>query len=263
MIRIAAVGDLHADRHTASRWRAALEPARDEADVLLLAGDLTQDGGAEQAERLAEALHDLGLPVVAVLGNHDVHQHGADVIRQVFEAHGTIVLEGSATTVVTPDGPLGVAGTKGFGGGFGDARASDFGEPEMKAFVGATRTSAEALEHALASVPAPRIALLHYAPTETTLAGEPPGLVPFLGSQLLEDVVDRSDVELAVHGHAHAGRETGRTRGGVPVRNVARPVIGRAYRVYCLPGAEECPSLASAGPPPGEPPRDAPCASPR
>jgi Icc-related predicted phosphoesterase len=263
VIRIAAVGDLHADRSTAPRWRAALAPSRHEADVLLLAGDLTQDGEPGQAHALADALCDLGLPIVAVLGNHDVDRDRADAVRKALEGHGVVVLDGEAIAIDTRDGRLGIAGTKGFGGGFDAARASDFGEPEMKAFVRAARVSAESLERALRAVPAPRVALLHYAPCHATLVGEAPGVVPFLGSQLLEEAVDRTHTALAVHGHAHSGRELGRTRGGVPVRNVARPVIGRAYRVYCLPGGDECPSRAPAAPPPGDLPRDAPRASPR
>jgi Icc-related predicted phosphoesterase len=125
---------------------------------------------------------------------------------------------------------VGIAGTKGFGGGFPGASASDFGEPEMKAFVGHTKTLAGRLERALDGLRADRrIALLHYSPVAETLAGEPREIHAFLGSYLL---VDRAGADLVIHGHAHRGSRDGTTAGGVPVRNVAAPVIGRAYEVF-------------------------------
>ncbi len=128
---------------------------------------------------------------------------------------------------------VGIAGTKGFGGGFAGASASDFGEPEMKAFVGHTKTLAGRLERALAGLQADRrIALLHYSPVAETLAGEPREIHAFLGSYLLAEAVDRVGADLVVHGHAHRGSRNGTTPGGVPVRNVAAPVIGRAYEVF-------------------------------
>jgi Icc-related predicted phosphoesterase len=128
---------------------------------------------------------------------------------------------------------VGVAGTKGFGGGFAGASASDFGEREMKAFVAESRRRARRLERALASLRADRrIALLHYSPVADTLAGEPREIYPFLGSYLLAEAVDRSGADLVLHGHAHRGSPSGVTPGGVPVRNVAVPVIGCAYQVF-------------------------------
>jgi Icc-related predicted phosphoesterase len=128
---------------------------------------------------------------------------------------------------------VGIAGSKGFGGGFAGACASDFGEPEMKAFVGHTRTLAGNLERALAGLRADRrIALLHYSPVAETLAGEPREIHAFLGSYLLAEAVDRAGADLVIHGHAHRGSRDGTTPGGVPVRNVAAPVIGRAYEVF-------------------------------
>lgn len=258
MIRIAAIGDLHADEATAEHWGLALRRCSDDADLLLLAGDLTQRGTPAEGDALAKALADLSLPAVAVLGNHDVDRGAGDHISAALQAVGVVVLAGQGASVETANGRVGVAGTKGFGGGFDDARASDFGEPEMKAFVAAARREAELLARSLERIAAPRVALLHYAPAPDTLVGEAPAVVPFLGSQLLEDVIDRAGVLLVIHGHAHAGRERGRTRGGVPVRNVARPVIGRAYRVYCLPGGEECASSAPRGPAPAAPAPGAP-----
>jgi len=59
-------------------------------------------------------------------------------------------------------------------------------------------------------------------------------IYPFLGSYLLGEAIDGAGADLILHGHAHRGMERGVTLGGIPVRNVARPVIQRAYNVYCL-----------------------------
>lgn len=77
-----------------------------------------------------------------------------------------------------------------------------------------------------------RIALMHYAPIRDTLMGEPAEICPFLGSYLLAEAVDRSGADLAVHGHAHRGREQGSTPGGVHVRDVAQTVIRQAFAVF-------------------------------
>jgi Icc-related predicted phosphoesterase len=143
------------------------------------------------------------------------------------------MLEGEATVVDCPGGRLGVAGAKGFGGGFAGRCASEFGEPEMKAFVRTTSASAEQLGTALRELDCDlRVALTHYAPVPDTLAGEPPEIYPFLGSYLLGQAIDSAPTALAVHGHAHAGSERGTTPGGVRVRNVAHPVIKQAYSVF-------------------------------
>jgi len=128
-----------------------------------------------------------------------------------------------------------VVGAKGFGGGFEGACGSEFGEPEMKAFIRHTREIAERLEQLLASHEdqAERtVALLHYAPARATVVGERPEIFPFLGSWLLGDAIDRGGADLALHGHAHHGSERGTTAAGIPVRNVARPLLGLAYQVF-------------------------------
>jgi Icc-related predicted phosphoesterase len=118
---------------------------------------------------------------------------------------GLRVLEGDAVTFEVNGRRVGIAGTKGFGGGFVGASASDFGEPEMRAFTRLTKRLAERLERALASLdPAgSRVALLHFSPVAGTLAGEPCGIHPFLGSYLLAEAIDRAGADLALHGHAH------------------------------------------------------------
>ena len=233
MIRLAAAADLHFGPDSAGTFRPHVERIDERADVLLLAGDLTKVGLPDEAEVLAEEVREAPVPVIAVLGNHDHHSDQPDVVRKILEDAGVQVLEGE-TAVVSIDGAtLGVAGTKGFGGGFAGKSATDFGEPEMKAFVRHTKALSDRLEENLATLDTDyRVALLHYSPVKETLHGEPPEIYAFLGSYLLAEAVDRAGADLVLHGHAHRGAEKGVTPGGVHVRNVAQHVIRSAYNVY-------------------------------
>jgi Icc-related predicted phosphoesterase len=235
VIRIAAVGDLHAGPDSAGTIAPQLAGLEEYADLLLLAGDLTRRGLPEEAGILAAELSTVSTPIVAVLGNHDYHSREQGRIREILESAGVRVLEGEATVLRVDGASLGVAGVKGFGGGFAGASATEFGEDEMKAFVAHTREVAERLEAALSSLDVDsRVALVHYSPVEDTLAGERLEIYPFLGSYLLAEAVDRAGADLVLHGHAHRGSEKGVTAGGVHVRNVAQTVIGHAYNVYRL-----------------------------
>jgi Icc-related predicted phosphoesterase len=249
VIRIAAVGDLHIGDDASARWRDALKPVSDDADLLLLAGDLTRVGTISEANAVAEALALVSIPIFAVLGNHDYHDGSEAEIRRILAGRGVSLLEGTAASLRVGRRRIGIAGSKGFGGGFANACGSDFGEPEMKAFIRHTAALADRLRRALASLEADlRVALLHYAPIPGTLRGEQREIYPFLGSHLLGDAIDAAGADLVVHGHAHAGSERGCTPGGVCVRNVAQPVIGSAYRVYCLGGGSvECADLRAQG----------------
>lgn len=234
-VRVAAVGDVHIGLQGAGTLRPLLEALPDEADVLLLAGDLTRHGDPAEAEVLAAELDGLGVPVVSVLGNHDHHSGCPDKVAEVLENVGVTILEGDATTLAVDGITLGVAGTKGFGGGFTGSCGSEFGEEEMKAFMRHSRLLADQLEAALESLDTDlRVALLHYSPVDGTLVGEPLEIYPFLGSSLLAQAIDRAGADHAFHGHAHAGSESGATPGGVPVDNVAYPVIHRPYRLRHL-----------------------------
>jgi Icc-related predicted phosphoesterase len=234
-VRVAAVGDVHMDEDVVGRYRPALDQLGDKADVLLLAGDLTRHGTPTEARCVATEFGGLAVPVVAVLGNHDYHCDQQDLVTKVLEDGGLTVLERSSTVVPVRGVRLGIAGAKGFGGGFAGRCCSEFGEPETKAFAQHGRDAADGLAAALQGLDCDlRVALMHYSPVPETLVGEPPEIYPFLGSYLLAQAVDSVPTALAVHGHAHAGTERGVTPGGVKVRNVAHPVIKQAYNVYEL-----------------------------
>jgi Icc-related predicted phosphoesterase len=245
VIRVAAIGDLHVDLANARAWRRALEPCSRDADLLLLAGDLTETGTPAQAKRLASALEPIEIPIVAVLGNHDYHSNASAELTEILRRQGIHVLDGQSVLIERGPTRVGVAGVKGFGGGFAGACGSEFGEAEMKAFLQVTQHAAMGLRHALLQLEQNRaehrVALLHYAPIPGTVRGERLEIFPFLGSQLLEAAIDDCGADLVVHGHAHRGTERGRTARGAPVRNVARPVIRAPYRVYALPGARRRP----------------------
>jgi len=236
MVRIAAVGDVHFGPDLSGTLRPYMQEIEDKADLFLIAGDLTRAGHEEEGAALAKELRGFSVPILAVLGNHDYHLDHQDRIAKQLGDAGVVVLEGESTVLMVGDRSVGIAGVKGFGGGFAGACGSDFGEPEMKAFVGHTKSVARRLEDSLRSLQTDlKIALLHYSPIKGTLLGERLEVYPFLGSYLLAEAIDSGgDVDLVLHGHAHSGKEKGLTPGGVNVRNVAQPVIKHAFNLYHL-----------------------------
>lgn len=247
VIRIAAVGDIHVGEDLRGKLRTHFAHLDADADLLVLAGDLTRCGTVDEIRMLTDELRDVTVPIVAVLGNHDLHADQPAAVVDELAAHGVTVLEGSATTIDVHGTTIAVAGTIGFGGGFPGGTASEFGEPLMKAFVQRTKQLAAGLDHALATVDADlTVVVTHYAPIEATLGDEPREIYPFLGSYLFGEVADRHEVDLLLHGHAHRGAEHGFTSGGARVRNVAQPVIEAAYRVVELaPPAPRPPVVAA------------------
>lgn len=188
MIRVAAVGDVHLAPDIRGRIRLQLAGFGEHADVLMLAGDLTQHGTVPEAEVVAAEFADLGIPVVAVLGNHDYQCDSEQQITDLLRQSGMIVLDGTGVELDLPGGRPGVAGGKGFGGGFPHRCASEFGEPQMKAFVRHSRLLAEGIGKALRDLSTDfRVALTHYSPVAGTLAGEPLEIYPFLGSYFLAE----------------------------------------------------------------------------
>jgi uncharacterized protein len=235
MIRLAAAGDIHCEPSRQPEIEESFARLQDDADLVLLAGDLTTHGEPEQAAVLAEACRGLDVPVVAVLGNHDWHAGRRDEVVQVLEEAGLTVLERGWTVCELDGTRVGIAGTKGFVGGFPDSALPDFGEPVLRRVYAETTEEVEALERGLEAVAdCPlRVVLLHYAPTATTLAGEPRGIWAFLGSDRLARPIAEHRPHLVLHGHGHAGQFEGFI-GAVPVFNVSVPVIRRDFWVFEL-----------------------------
>ncbi len=232
-IRIAAAGDVHCRESHRAEIAAAFARLEGSVDLILLAGDLTTCGEPAEAQVLAEACEPLSAPVVAVLGNHDWHAGRADEIVAILEAGGVRTLERAATIHEVRGHEVGIAGAKGFVGGFGAAHLPDFGEPLLREVYRETSRDVDALGRSLreiANCPL-RIVLLHYSPTELTLAGERSDIWTFLGTDRLAAPITEHQPDLVLHGHAHAGRLEGRI-GEVPVYNVSVPVIERDFWVF-------------------------------
>jgi len=232
-LRVAAIGDLHVGENHVQPYRELFQRISDEADVLALCGDLTNYGKTPEAEILAEDLRACSIPVVGVLGNHDYECGQPDEVRRILHDGGLKVLDGEAIEI---DG-VGFAGCKGFIGGYGRYMLSAFGEPEIKSFVQASVDENLKLESSLRMLRSERnVVLLHYAPVLDTVEGEPPEIFAFLGSARMGETIDRFEgVSCVLHGHAHRGAYEGRTAKGVPVYNVARPVLNRDLGVeYAL-----------------------------
>lgn len=240
MIRIAAVGDVHFDRNSRGRLAKHWGELEGKASALLIAGDLTQVGHEEEIKVLAADLEECPVPVMTVFGNHDYHMNQQTVLRARLEEAHVTVLEDASRVLAVSGRRVGVYGTKGFGGGFVGASCSDFGEPETKAFVGHTKEISQQMYAGLQKLNVDyKICLMHYSPTVQTLLGEKKEIYPFLGSYLLAESIDGCGVDVVFHGHAHKGVEHGRTPGGVPVRNVAQPVIRHAFKIYSLDEFDE------------------------
>lgn len=220
--RVAAVADLHFGRHPPEFYLPLFAAAND-ADVLVICGDLTDHGRLDQAQGLARLLtQQARVPIVAVLGNHDFENGQAAAVRDTLGEVGVRVLDGEGVTIAG----VGFAGVKGFCGGFGPRALGPWGEPIIKAFVQETLAEALKLETALSRLrETPRIALLHYSPVASTVAGEPEEIYPFLGSSRLEEPLIRLGVAAVFHGHAHHGRFRGQTARGAPVFNVSLPLL--------------------------------------
>lgn len=225
-VRVAAVGDLHCTKTSHGAFQPLFAAIRDAADVLLLAGDLTDYGLPEEAQILTRELSAIRIPVVAVLGNHDRESGKEADVSHVLTESGMTVLDGDATEVKG----VGIAGVTGFGGGFGKHALAPWGEPVIKQFVHAAVEEALKLEKALARLRSQcLIALLHYSPVQQTVDGEPLEIYPFLGSSRLEEPIGRYPVSMVFHGHAHRGQPEGTTSSGAAVYNVSLPLLTRTF----------------------------------
>ena len=258
VVRVAALADLHCTKTSQGAFQPLFARITDAADILLLAGDLTDYGLPDEAQVLAKELTALRVPAAAVLGNHDMESGKSDEVRKIVSDAGVTMLDGDACELKG----VGIAGVKGFGGGFGQRALGPWGETIIKQFVREAVDEALKLEAAFARLrrTGSLIALLHYSPVAATVEGEPLEIYPFLGSSRLEEPIGRYPVSLVLHGHAHRGQLQGATKGGVPVYNVSMPLLTRTFadrppfRVFEVKVADSA-QTAPAAPPPATMPK--------
>ncbi len=242
MVRLAAVSDMHYAKNSQGTLQPLFSQTAESADVLLLCGDLTDYGLPEEAQILAKDLATVKIPIVGVLGNHDYESGKQDEVREILCDAGMTILDGETCEIHG----IGFAGIKGFAGGFGRGTLGFWGEEAMKRFVQEAIDEALKLESALARLRTEhRIAVLHYAPVQGTVEGEPPEIFPFLGTSRLEEPLSRYPVTAVFHGHAHNGSPEGRTNTGIPVYNVSLSLLQRKFpdqppfRLLEIPSAAE------------------------
>jgi Icc-related predicted phosphoesterase len=238
VVRVAAVGDFHCTRTSQGTFQPLFAQIADAADMLLMPGDLTDHGLPEEARVLAHELATIRIPIVGVFGNHDYESNQQGEIRKILNDAGVVILDGEAHEVLK----VGIAGVKGFAGGFGQRALGPWGESMIKQFVHEAVNEALKLEAALARLRTSQIiAMMHYSPIVQTVEGEPPEIYAFVGSSRLEDPLNRYPVSVAFHGHAHRGQPQGVTSSNVPVYNVSMPLLTRAFpnqppfRILTLP----------------------------
>jgi Icc-related predicted phosphoesterase len=222
-LRVAAIADVHYGKHSRGALHDLFAKCSEQANVLLLCGDLTDYGLAEEAEELVVDLRAAAhVPILAVLGNHDFESGQPDLVRKVLEQAGVTMLDGECAEI---EG-IGFAGVCGFAGGFGRRMLNPWGEPLMKQFVKEAIDHAMRLEQALSKLQTEKkVAVLHYSPIRATVVGEDPEIFPFLGSSRLEEPINRFRVNAVFHGHAHNGALEGKTATGIPVYNVSMQAV--------------------------------------
>lgn len=227
--RIAAVADIHVKVSDKGKWTDYFREISKQADMLLIGGDLTDTGDEVEAQILSDELKNCNIPVVAVLGNHDHEKGRQKLIRQTVQNDNVHILDGEAIVI----GNIGIAGIKGFGGGFDNHMLSMFGEEGMKAFVRESVNEELRLDRALNRLEQEyddikKVVLLHYAPIKSTILGEPEQIFPFLGCSRLAEPINRQEIVAVFHGHAHKGVLEGETSTGIKVYNVAKPILQKA-----------------------------------
>lgn len=226
---IAAVGDIHFRESDQGKWMNHFKGISEQADILLLCGDLTDTGKITEAEALAEELKFCSIPVICVLGNHDYERNQQKEIKHIIEKENIYVLDGESVIVKN----IGFAGVKGFCGGFDKYTLARFGESMIKQFVEETVEDTLKLDRALVRLNSQyaglkKVVILHYSPTKETLFGEPEEIFPFLGSSRLAEPIDTRQVTAVFHGHAHLGKLQGNTPGKTKVFNVSKAILQKS-----------------------------------
>lgn len=249
-LQLAAVGDLHCMKNSQGALQKLFEEIPPQTDVLVLCGDLTDNGLPEETQILAKELKGaVKVPVVAVLGNHDYQSGKQQEVEDILSEAGVVVLNGDAREVQG----IGFAGVKGFPGGYGRGTLAPWGEELVKKFVHEAIDEALKLEAALAKLRTEhRIAVLHYSPIRATIEGEPLEVYPFMGTSRLEEPLNRYPLTAVFHGHAHHGSLEGRIANDVPVYNVSLPLLREKFptqppfRVLTLGSDDHAPRPLSA-----------------
>lgn len=223
-LRIAAMGDLHMREDAGGSFRQIFDSISKKADILLLCGDLTHAGQPKEAEILAENLSVCKIPVVGVLGNHDYTSNQQDDLKKILSAQHMFVLGDEPYQYKE----VGFAGVKGFGGGFDNHLTAPFGEEVLKKFVYEAIKESIKLEESLMKLETEKkVVILHYSPIRQTAIGESLEIFPLLGTSRLMAPIENYNVSIVFHGHAHHGTPRGKTVGGIPVYNVAFPLLSK------------------------------------
>lgn len=233
-IRVAATADVHVGEGSQNLLKPAFQRVSEEADVLIISGDLTGHGTLPEIDVLIDELSVVKIPIVAVLGNHDFHSGLEEELAARLRGAGVHVLDGDTVELELAGEKVGFTGAKGFVGGYGVRRLSEFGEDTLKKLFRETSEEVSKIREGLSRLGGRKIVVLHYVPIIDTLLGEPHEIWAFMGSSLLAEPVDELGAEVIFHGHAHFGREEGQTKGGIPVRNVARPLLDGVYALFQL-----------------------------
>jgi len=223
-VRLAAVGDIHVKEHFKGEYQKLFADISEKADILLLCGDLTDLGLPSEARLLSEDLRSCRIPVIGVLGNHDYQSNATDELKSILEENAHVRILGEEAYVTNG---VGFAGTKGFIGGFDAYALGAFGEPEIKQVVAERDRHANILENQLKELTPleKKVVIMHYSPIRATVADEPGDIMPFLGSTRYAQVIDQYGATVVFHGHANAGPHEGKTTTGIPVFNVAMPLM--------------------------------------
>lgn len=218
------MGDLHIQEDSGESFRQIFKEVSKKADILLLCGDLTHTGLPKEAEVLSEQLSFCKIPIIGVLGNHDYTNNQHEEIKKILSAQHMFVL-GNEPYIFKQ---VGFAGVKGFAGGFDNHLTAPFGEQILKQFVYEAISEAIKLEEALAKLETEKkVVVLHYSPIRQTVVGESLEIYPMLGTSRLIEPIENYNVSAVFHGHAHHGTPQGKTTGGIPVYNVAFPLLSK------------------------------------
>jgi Icc-related predicted phosphoesterase len=225
-LRVAAISDIHYGKASAGSMAPVFAQIAEAADILVICGDLTDYGLAEEARVLVADLQAVKIPIVAVLGNHDLESGEEREVTEILTRAGVRMLDGDTFEYRG----VGFAGIRGFCGGFGRGALGPWGERVIKDFVNEAVQEALKLESALQKLQTEhKVVLMHYAPIRETVEGEPLEIFAFLGSSRLEEPLTRLGATVVFHGHAHRGAPEGRTSTGIPVYNVAHAVLKAAH----------------------------------